>query len=395
MSSSIPAVRTALARASVTPDSLTDAELAALLLAEGEELDALTGLADALRREAVGEAVRFVVNRNVSSDLFGASVPPTSGPHAGAPRVLDLAAIGDIADDAWQLGATELCVQGTVPAAGERTADAATADAHPFVYADIARAVKARQPGLHLHAFRPADLVDGARRSGLGMPEFLASLREAGVDSVPGTGVKLLDETQRRRLAPGDLPVDRWLEVVRAAHGLGFRSTSIMFYGRGESPAARVAHLRTLARLQEETGGFTEFVPMPFPELEPLVTARSELDEHRAVTAVARLALLGRIDHLQVPWTKLGLAHSAVMLESGADDLGGTLYDGRVLPSAGVEYGRSLSIADIERTAAALGRPARQRTTVYGEPSAERLAAARTAGAAEAPSSHRAPAARP
>ena len=345
------ASRSTLSRAADDPAGLSDGDYAELLVADGDDLDRLTALASDLRRYTIGEAISVVTNRNLSSDRLGAELP-------------EIDAVGAIAADAWELGATELCVQGVLPAWAD--------------YLDVARRVKTAAPGIHLHAFRPADLDDGVRRSGLSDREFLEALREVGVDSVPGTGVKILDESVRERFAPGDLPVARWLELIRAAHGLGIHSTSVMVYGLGETAADRVTHLRTLTRLQDETGGFREFVPMPaLGGAKPLVSGRSETDEHRAVHAVSRLMLHGRISHIQVPWTRLDTDQVKWMLRSGADDLGGTLFNGRVLPEAGVEHGKELSLDAAARIAHSLSRPLRQRTTAYGEPSDERKAAVR------------------
>ncbi|CAN5164039.1 bifunctional FO biosynthesis protein CofGH [soil metagenome] len=340
----LPGSRSALSRAADDPSGLSDADYVELLSSTGDNLDALAALASDLRRYTVGEAISLVANRNLATNRLGAELP-------------DLDAVGLIAADAWELGATELCVQGVLPAGAD--------------YLEVVRRVKAAAPGIHLHAFRPADLADGAARAGLSDTEFLIALREAGVDSVTGTGVKILDEDVRHRLAPDDLPIPRWLELIRAAHGLDIHSTSVMVYGLGETMADRVAHLRLLARLQEETGGVSEFVPMP-----ALGTSIST-DEHRAVHAVSRLILHGRISHIQVPWTRLDAAQVKWMLRSGADDLGGTLFDGRVLPEAGAEHGRELSLDAAARIAHSLSRPLRQRTTAYGEPSDERKAAAR------------------
>ncbi len=350
-------VRSALRLAESAPDELTDGDLARLLVVEGDELDALAEIANAARRDTVGEAVSFVVNRNLSSQRIASSdgdaVPFPDG-------------VAAVAVDAWELGATELCVQGIAPAA-----------APDDIYLAIARTVKTAAPQLHLHAFRPADIVDGARRSGMPLADFALALRDAGVDTVPGTGVKILDESVRRRIAPDDLPIEGWIEAVTAAHRAGLRSSAVMFYGHVETAAQRVAHLRALARIQDETGGFTEFVPMPLPgrPLRGLVRGRSERDEHRAMHAVARLALGGRIRHQQASWPRLGPALAADALAGGADDLGGTLLGGRVHAGAGAEAGRELGVAEIERLAQRLFRPTRQRTTVYGEPTPERKAA--------------------
>jgi FO synthase len=187
-------------------------------------------------------------------------------------------------------------------------------------------------------------------------------------------------------VAPNDLPIARWIEVVEAAHAAGFSTSSVLFSGHVETAADRVAHLRTLLRIQERSHGFTEFVPITAPAAAlapgapsgvPLVAGRSAIDEARAQVAVSRLMLSGRIQHVQIPWPRLDLDEAAVLLRSGGDDLGGALLDGRVLPEAGVEHGRELPVAEAQRLAHRLLRPFRQRTTTYGEPSAERKAVSR------------------
>ncbi len=340
-------LRDLIARAEQSPASLSDEDYTALLGARGDDLEALAAVASDVRRYTVGEAVSIVANRNIDSSRFDG-------------RTLTLDDVAAIVDDAWALGATEICMQATVPAELPATS-----------YFDLAARVKQAQPGIHLHAFRPADLADGIRRTGMSDVAFLEQLHAAGVDTIPGTGLKMLDEAHRRAFAPGDLPVDRWLEIVRAAHGLGLRSTSVIVYGLGESDATRVAHLRALRTLQQETGGFTELVPMPFPGV------ALPAEEHRAVHAVARLLLHGIIDHVQAPWTRLDRAVVTQVLQGGADDLGGTLFDGRVHPEAGVEFGHELTLTEARALTRAISRPLRQRTTTYGEPSTERKSAAR------------------
>ena len=340
-------------RAAADPLSLDDAAWAALLRATGEDLDALTATADDLRRYTVGEAVSLVVNRNLTSSGFRSR--PT-----GEPATFTLDDVAAIATDAWDLGATELCVQGRIA----ESEDAVS-------YLGIARAIKVATPRMHLHAYRPQDVWDLADRGGLGLDGALEALREAGVDTVPGTGVKVLSERVRALVAPGDLEIDRWVEGITAAHRHGFRSTSVLFYGHVETAAERVAHLRRLRAIQDQTGGFTEFVPIPLPGPSggvPLVAGRPALDEHRAVVAVSRLLLSGSIPHVQIPWTRVGRDAAAILLQSGGDDLGGTLLDGRVLPEAGIEQGLELPLPDAARIAARLFRPFRQRTTDYQEP---------------------------
>ncbi|GEO89384.1 FO synthase [Aeromicrobium flavum] len=314
------------------PAGLSDDAYVALMTASGSDLDRLTGLADELRRSVAGATVSLVRNRNLGSD-----------------QVTDPDLVARVAADAVDLGATELCIQGT-----------AAAEAPDDVYEQLLRAAREAAPTLHLHAFRPADVIDGARRTGRTVAEQYAALAAAGVDTVPGTGVKVLDEAYRAARFPDDSPVDLWEQAIRAAHGLGLHSTSVLFYGHGESPLQRVRHLRRLRAIQADTGGFTELVPMAFPG------GDHSDDQHRAVHAVARLMLHGSVNHVQAAWTRLGIEGATMVLRSGADDLGGTLYDGRVVPEAGVEHGQELTVAAAERIAKTLGRQLRLRTTTYG-----------------------------
>lgn len=333
---SATSIRSILSRAESDPAGLDDDEYAILANARGDGLDALAAVANDVRRYSVGEVVSIVVNRNLDSSRLGE-------------YTLDDAAA--VARDAAELGATEVCLQGTPPVESP----------DPL---ELIRAVRSAAPALHIHAFRPADIDALARRRGADLDATLAAMRAAGVDTIPGTGVKILDDRIRERVAPTDLPVDRWIEIVTAAHRAGLRSTSVIVVGHGETAADRVAHLRTLARIQDTTGGFTEFVPMTLPGAEP------DLDLLRATHAVARLLLHGRIRHLQAAWTRVGPNGAAVLLQSGADDLGGTLLDGRVLPQFGAEAGNELTVDAARRLVGPLFRTLRQRTTVYGDASA-------------------------
>ncbi|WP_137846417.1 7,8-didemethyl-8-hydroxy-5-deazariboflavin synthase CofG [Microbacterium sp. 2FI] len=356
-----PGIASGAARAASDPLALSDDEWVALLTATGDDLGALAAAADDVRRYTVGEAVSLVVNRNLTSS--GLRAHPT-----GEPGTYTLDDVEAIAADAWDLGATELCVQGMLPASED-----------PVGYLAIARAVKTAAPGLHLHAYRPQDVTDLAERGGLGLDGALAALRDAGVDTIPGTGVKVLSERVRGLVAPGDLEIDRWIAAITAAHRAGFRSTSVLFYGHVETAHERIAHLRRLRSLQDAAtiaaagGGFTEFVPIPLPGAAggvSLVAGRSALDEHRAMVAVSRLLLSGSIPHVQIPWTRVGQGAAAELLQSGGDDLGGTLLDGRVKPEAGIEHGLELPATDAAAIAARLFRPFRLRTTDYGTPAA-------------------------
>jgi 2-iminoacetate synthase ThiH len=344
--------------AAADPLALDEGEWVRLLEATGDDLDVLAATADDVRRYTVGEAVTLVVNRNLTSSGLRAAT-------SDDPATFTLDDVGAIAADAEDLGATELCVQGLLPASED-----------PSGYLDIARAVKAAAPGIHLHAYRPQDVRDLADRSGLGLEGALAAMREAGVDTVPGTGVKVLSERVRRLVAPTDLEIDRWVEGITAAHRAGFRSTSVIFYGHVETAAERIAHLRQLREIQAAStgsatgGGFSEFVPIPLPGPAggvPLVPGRSAVDEHRAMVAVSRLLLSGSIPHIQIPWTRVGREASVVLLQSGGDDLGGALLDGRVKPEAGIEHGLELPVTDAAAMVARLFRPFRLRTTTYGQ----------------------------
>ena len=241
-------------------------------------------------------------------------------------------------------------------------------------YADLARAVKAAVPGMHVHAFSPMEIVSAAAKAGVSIEEWLLELRDAGLGSIPGTAAEILDDEVRWVLTKGKLPAAQWLDVVGTAHRLGIPSSSTMMYGHVDEPRHWIGHLRTLATLQDETGGFTEFVPLPFVHTNaPIYLAGiarpgpTERD-NRAVHAFARLALHGRIDHIQCSWVKLGDTLSAKILQGGADDMGGTLMEETISRMAGSENGSARTVAELTAIAAAAGRPVRQRSTTYAEP---------------------------
>ncbi len=372
-----PAVHAALRHAEADPAGLSDAEYLALLGADGSDLEALAALADAVRRDVNGDDVTYVVNRNINFTnvcytgcRFCAFAQRRTDADA---YTLSMQQVGDRVDEAWAGGATEICMQGGI---------------HPDLpgtaYLDLAREVKARRPDIHLHAFSPMEVVNGAARTGLSFTDFLTAAKEAGVDSLPGTAAEILDDDVRWVLTKGKLPAATWLEIVRTAHTVGLPTTSTMMYGHVDTPAHWVAHLRTLAALQDETGGFREFVLLPFVHhnapiyLAGVARPGPTNRENRAVHAVARLLLHGRIDNVQTSWVKLGDAGTRTMLNGGANDLGGTLMEETISRMAGSGNGSLKTIAELEAMAAGIGRPARQRTTEYGTPSAERMATARS-----------------
>jgi FO synthase len=372
-----PEVRAALRHAERDPAGLSDAEYLALLGADGADLAALATLADNIRREVNGDDVTYVVHRNINYtnvSYTGCRFCAFAQRRTDADAyTLSLDEVGERVDQAWAAGATEICMQGGI---------------HPDLpgtaYLELAREVKRRQPGIHLHAFSPMEIVNGAARTGLSFEEFLIAAKEAGLDSVPGTAAEILDDDVRWVLTKGKLPAATWLEIIRTAHRVGLPSTSTMMYGHVDTPAHWVAHLRTLAALQDETGGFTEFVLLPFVHqnspiyLAGVARPGPTVRENRAVHAVARLLLHGRIRNIQTSWVKLAEAGTRAVLQGGANDLGGTLMEETISRMAGSENGSLKTIAELEAIAAAIGRPARQRTTDYGTPSAERLATARS-----------------
>ncbi|MFI9247116.1 bifunctional FO biosynthesis protein CofGH [Streptomyces sp. NPDC053086] len=368
-------VREALRTAADDPTRLTDAEALALLHADGPALDALCGVADDVRRSAVGDDVTYIVTRNINFTnvcytgcRFCAFAQRRTDADA---YTLSLEQVADRARQAWDVGAVEVCMQGGI---------------HPDLpgtaYFDIAKAVKERVPGMHVHAFSPMEVVNGATRTGMSIREWLSAAKEAGLDSVPGTAAEILDDEVRWVLTKGKLPAATWIEVIRTAHELGIRSSSTMMYGHVDQPRHWLGHLRTLAGIQRETGGFTEFVTLPFIHtnapvyLAGIARPGPTVRDNRAVTAMARLLLHPWIPNIQTSWVKLGAEGAAEMLRSGANDLGGTLMEETISRMAGSSYGSYKSIRDLVAVAEAAGRPAKPRTTLYGEVPEERRRAA-------------------
>ncbi len=359
-------VAAALRSAERDPAGCSDAQYFALATADGPALDAVAALADSLRKDAVGDDVTFVINRNIN---FTNICYTGCRFCAFAQRKGDADAFSlttsEVADRAWEAhvaGATEVCMQGGIdpelPVTG---------------YADLVRAVKARVPSMHVHAFSPMEIASGATKSGMGIREWLISLREAGLDTIPGTAAEILDDEVRWVLTKGKLPTSLWVDIVSTAHEIGLRSSSTMMYGHVDTPSHWVAHINVLRAIQDRTGGFTEFVPLPFVhQSSPLYLAGAARPgpthrDNRAVHALARIMLHGRIPHIQTSWVKLGAQRSQVMLTGGANDLGGTLMEETISRMAGSQHGSAKSAAELVAIAEGIGRPARQRTTTYGK----------------------------
>ena len=358
-------VSAALRAAERDPAELSDTHALALMTAEGEDLEAVCRLADELRREAVGDTVTYVVNRNINFTnvcytgcRFCAFAQRKTDADAYS---LSFDEIQTRAREAVALGATEVCIQGGIDPELPGT-----------TYADIARAVTEAAPELHIHAFSPMEVMNGVARTGLSIREFLLSLREAGVDSLPGTAAEILDDDVRWILTKGKLPTSQWIEVVTTAHDVGLRTTSTMMYGHVDQPAHWVQHLKVIAEIQRSTDGFTEFVPLPFVHqsspiylagvARPGPTAR----DNRAVHAMARIMLHGLVDNIQCSWVKLGPPLVEQVLSGGVNDLGGTLMEETISRMAGSTNGSSRDREELEAIAEAAGRPAQQRTSLYG-----------------------------
>ncbi|RZU73377.1 FO synthase subunit 1 /FO synthase subunit 2 [Micromonospora kangleipakensis] len=362
-------LRTGLRLAADDPAALleprhADAALA-LFAADGPALDELCRRADEVRRDVVGDEVTYVVNRNINFSnvcyvgcRFCAFAQRESD--ADAFR-LSLEQVADRAEEAWAVGASEVCLQGGIdpklPVTG---------------YADLVRAIKARVPGMHVHAFSPMEIVTAAAKAGVPVKEWLVQLREAGLDTIPGTAAEILDDEVRWVLTKGKLPAAAWVEVVSTAHELGIRSSSTMMYGHVDHPGQWLAHFRVLAGVQDRTGGFTEFVALPFVHtnapiyLAGIARPGPTWRENRVVHAMARLLLHGRIDNIQCSWVKLGDEGTVAMLRGGCNDLGGTLMEETISRMAGSGNGSARTEEQLRAIAAAAGRPARKRTTAYG-----------------------------
>jgi FO synthase len=360
-----------LRRAADDPAALLDpryeSEALALFAADGPALDELCRLADQVRADTVGDDVTYVVNRNINFTnvcYVGCRFCAFAQRERDADAYrLSVAQVADRAEEAWRAGATEVCLQGGIdpklPVTG---------------YAEIVRAIKARVPGLHVHAFSPMEVATAAAKAGVSIREWLTDLRDAGLDSIPGTAAEILDDEVRWVLTKGKLPAATWVEVITTAHEVGLRSSSTMMYGHVDHPGHWLAHLRVLAGVQDRTGGFTEFVALPFVHtnapiyLAGIARPGPTWRENRAVHAMARLLLHGRIANIQCSWVKLGDEGTVEMLRSGCNDLGGTLMEETISRMAGSEHGSARTVAQLERLATAAGRVPRQRTTTYESP---------------------------
>ncbi|MBI1737496.1 MAG: 5-amino-6-(D-ribitylamino)uracil--L-tyrosine 4-hydroxyphenyl transferase CofH [Candidatus Rokubacteria bacterium] len=342
----------------------------AMVLAEatGRDLTALTLAADELRRRQVGDLVTFVVNRNVNFTnvcIKHCTFCAFSRDHREEEGYfLPVSEVVHRAQEAWDLGATEVCIQAGLPPKLDGR-----------YYIDLVRALKKALPDLHLHAFSPEEILYGSVRSGLPIREYLAELRDAGLGTLPGTSAEILDQDVRDRIARGRITVAQWLDVITTAHALGIRTTCTIMYGHVETPAHWVRHMDLLRSIQKETGGFTEFVPLSLihseapmyskklvPDVRPGATGVEVVRMH----ALARVMLGHLIPNIQASWVKEGPKLAQLLLDAGANDLGGTLINESISTSAGASYGQLVAPAELRRLIRDAGRVPAQRDTLYG-----------------------------
>jgi FO synthase len=361
-----PAVRTSIEKILATQDgsAISLPEAYALAHADGDDLLGVLAAANLLRAELCGNLVTYVVNRNINFTnicFVGCKFCAFSrGPRESDTYFLEPDQVAQKAIEAWQLGATEVCIQGGLPHG-----------LPPFYYRDILRAVKTAVPGMHIHAFSPMEIVYGVELTGMPLADYLSMLRDNGLGTLPGTAAEILDDQVRAILSANKLTTAQWIEVIRTAHRLGIRSTSTMMYGHTETPEHWVRQLFLLRDIQRETGGFTEFVPLGFVHQNTLLFQQGlsrtgpTLAEHLKVHALSRLLLAGSIHNIQVSWVKLNRHLSQLCLHAGANDYGGTLMEENISREAGATAGQYTSPEDFQSLILEIGRIPAERNTIY------------------------------
>jgi len=360
------ATRAALDQVLETQDGGRLSREQCLLLAnvEGDDLLGLLVAADTLRRDLVGNLVTYVVNRNINFTnvcFVGCKFCAFSrGPREADTYFLSLEQLAQKTVEAWQLGATEVCIQGGLPH-----------ELPPFHYRDILRAVKNAVPAMHIHAFSPMEIVYGVELTGMPLHDYLWMLRDNGLNTLPGTAAEILDDDVRFLLSRNKLSTDQWKQVIRTAHGCGIRSTSTLMYGHVETPTHWVNQLLLFREIQRETGGFTEFVPLGFVHYNTLLFQQGisrpgpTLAEHLKIHALSRIMLAGAINNIQVSWVKLNRQLSQLCLHAGANDYGGTLMEENISREAGATAGQYTSPEQFQALILEAGRIPAERNTTY------------------------------
>ena len=349
-------------------------EIVSLFGARGAEVTAVAQLADSLRQDAVGDVVTWVHNRNINytnvctfkCKFCGFSKGPLSLNLRGTPYLLTLDDIAERASEAWKLGATEVTLQGGI---------------HPDFdgdyYIDVARAVKTAVPGMHIHGFTALEVTEGAKRLGEPLHQYILRLKDAGLASLPGTAAEILDDEVRAIICSDKINTEEWLECHRVAHKAGLRSNITIMFGSVEHPQSWAKHIVRTRDLQKETGGFTEFVGLPFVHMASPIYLQHKsrrgptFRETILMHAIARIAYRGLIDNIQVSWTKIGHAGATQLLQAGCNDLGGTLMNENISRAAGASHGQEMNEASFKEIVAPLGRQLEQRTTLYARRSAQ------------------------
>ena len=358
-----PEVREIL-QAAMSGAELTFEQGLVLATADDSALQALVAVADHLRRETVGDAITYVVNRNINFTnvcFVGCSFCGFGrGPGAADAYSLSFEEMVRRAQEAWDRGATEVCIQGGLPR-----------DLDGFFYRDLLRAIKRAIPAMHVHAFSPMEIDYGVAKTGMPLRDYLHMMKNEGLGSIPGTAAEILDDRVRKELSPNKLKAARWVEIISAAHELGIPTTSTMMHGHLEAPADWVRHMLLLRAIQKRTGGFTEFVPLGFihenTRLYRHGGARpgAKREEHLRVHALARVLLHGAIRNVQVSWVKLGFETSLACLQAGANDFSGTLMEESISKAAGATFGESVSPEEFRARIRSIRRVPAERTTTY------------------------------
>ena len=368
----------AVLRTAMAGERLSEAEVTSLFEARGGEVDTICAAADELRAQASGDVVRYVVNRNINytnvcsykCSFCAFSKGKAHDALRGKPYDLALEEVARRAREAWERGATEVCMQGGINP--RYTGD---------TYLELLRAVKDEVSDMHVHAFSPLEVAQGAATLDIPVRRFLEMLRDAGLGSLPGTAAEILDDEVRAVICPDKLSTAQWVDAIGTAHQIGLRTTSTIMFGHVEPPSSWAKHLLQLRDLQARTGGITEFVPLPFVHMEAPMSLRGQSRlgptwrEVRLMHAVARLVLHPLIPNIQASWVKLGEAGIAALLTGGVNDLGGTLMNESISRAAGTEHGQEFAPEQMEAVIAAASRRPEQRTTLYQPAPAERRAA--------------------